>query len=220
VDSDGDPDYDQIANTLNGLGKAYANRRMHLIVPDLCAATINSLEQQIPGFYVAAAISGMTGQQRPQQGFTNFPITGFTQVIGSNDSFSNTQMNVAAAGGVWWIIQDVEGGPLTTRHQLSTDISSVEKREYSITKVVDFTAKLMRSGLRNFIGKFNITQGFLDTLSTTIQGQLSFLQENGVIIGGDLNNIIQDTNNPDTVLIDVTLDVPYPCNYIRLTLVV
>jgi hypothetical protein len=78
----------------------------------------------------------------------------------------------------------------------------------------------MRAGLRNFIGKFNITQPFLDTLSTVVQGQLSFLTESGVIIGGDLNNIVQDTSAPDTVLIDVTLDVPYPCNYIRLTLVI
>jgi len=31
---------------------------------------------------------------------------------------------------------------------------------------------------------------------------------------------VQDEGAPDTVLIDVTLDVPYPCNYIRLTLVI
>jgi hypothetical protein len=78
----------------------------------------------------------------------------------------------------------------------------------------------MRAGLRNFIGKFNITQGFLDTLSTVVQGQLTYLSEAGTLIGGDLNNIVQDTTAPDTVLIDVTLDVPYPCNYIKLTLVV
>jgi hypothetical protein len=41
-----------------------------------------------------------------------------------------------------------------------------------------------------------------------------------VLIGSTLNNIIQDTAAPDTVLVDVTLDVPYPCNYIRLTLVI
>jgi hypothetical protein len=30
---------------------------------------------------------------------------------------------------------------------------------------IDNVAKFMRTGLRNFMGKFNITQGFLDTLS-------------------------------------------------------
>jgi len=41
-----------------------------------------------------------------------------------------------------------------------------------------------------------------------------------VLIGANVNNIVQDEDQPDTVLIDETLDVPYPCNYIRLTLVI
>ena len=49
---------------------------------------------------------------------------------------------------------------------------------------------------------------------------MSFLIESGVLIGADVNSIIQDADNPDTVLVDITLDVPYPCNYIRVTLVI
>lgn len=220
VDSNGDPDYTEISEAYQDLGKTYDNRRVVLVAPEEVGAVVDSVEQRIKGYYLCAAIAGMVGQQAPQQGFTNFPITGFTRVYGSNDVFSDSEMNVGAAGGVYWVVQNVAGGALSCRHQLTTDVTSIETRELSITKVVDFTAKFMRAGLRNFIGKFNITQPFLDTLSTVIQGQLSYLTENGVIIGGDLNNIVQDTSNPDTVLIDVTLDVPYPCNYIRLTLVV
>jgi hypothetical protein len=109
---------------------------------------------------------------------------------------------------------------VTCRHQLSTNITTIETRELSITKVVDFCAKFLRTGLRNFIGTFNITQPFLDTLSTAIQGMLGFLGENNIILGGELNNLIQSQEEPDVVLVDVTLDVPYPCNYIRLTLVI
>lgn len=220
LDSSGDPDYQEIAETYADLATSYGDRRVVLTAPDQVGASISGLEQIIEGFYANCAIAGMIGQQPPQQGFTNFPMTGFTRVIGSNDVFSNTQMNVGAGGGVYWIVQEVANGPLSSRHQLTTDLTSIETRELSITKVVDYVAKFMRTGLRNFIGKFNITQGFLDTLSTVVQGQLSFLAENGIIIGADLNNIIQDTTEPDTVLIDVTLDVPYPCNYIRLTLVI
>jgi hypothetical protein len=78
----------------------------------------------------------------------------------------------------------------------------------------------MRRGLKNFIGRFNITQGFLDSLGHIIQGLGGFLTESGVLVGFNLNNIIQDENEPDAVLSDATLDVPFPCNYIRLTLVV
>jgi hypothetical protein len=220
VDANGDPDYTNIAQAYQDLGSSYGNRRVVMVAPELVGSTIESVEQRIQGYYLCGAIAGMVGQLPPQQGFTNYPIAGFTRVVGSNDVFSQTQMNVGAAGGTYWVIQEVAGGPLTCRHQLTTDLTSIETRELSITKVVDFCAKFMRAGLRNFIGKFNITQPFLDSLSTVVQGQLSFLTESGVIIGGDLNNIIQDSDAPDTVLIDVTLDVPYPCNYIRLTLVI
>jgi hypothetical protein len=216
----GIPDKQKIAETYQAMGQGVKNRRFWNIMPDQCAATISGVEQRIDGFYLCAAIAGMIGQNAPQQSFTNFPMTGFTQVIGSNDYFSTKQLNIIAAGGNYIIVQDAQGVPLTSRMALTTDLTSVETRTDSINKIVDYTAKFMRGGLKNFIGRFNITSSFIDTLSHVCQGLLGFLQDTGVLIGSTLNNIVQDENNPDTVLIDITLDVPYPCNYIRLTLVI
>lgn len=215
-----DPDYSAIAAAYAALGSSYGSRRVYMVAPEKVSSVVDGIEQELPGYYLCAALAGMVGQLAPQQGFTNYPITGFTRPIGSNDVFSRLQMNNAAAGGTYWVIQNAAGAPLTTRHQLSTNLTSIESRELSITKVIDFMAKMLRAGLRNFIGRFNITQPFLDTLSTVVQGMLNFGVEQGVIVGGDLNNIIQSSDQPDTVLIDVTLDPPYPCNYIRLTLVI
>jgi hypothetical protein len=220
VTSTGAPDYDRIAEAYQKLGQSYGNRRVVMVAPERVGGNIGGTEQLINGYYLCSALAGMVGQLPPQQGFTNYPTAGFTRVSGSNDKFSRRQMNVGAAGGTYWAVQEAIGAALTTRHQLTTDLTSIETRELSITKIVDFTAKMLRGGLRSFIGRFNITQPFLDSLSTVVQGQLNFLIENGVLVGGDLNNIVQDEDAPDTVLIDVTLDVPYPCNYIRLTLVI
>jgi len=217
---DGTPDKDGKALAVQQTSQGFANRRVWSVFPDQCAATINGIEQILDGFYMSAAIVGMIANQPPQQSFTNFPMTGFTRVIGSNDTFSNPQLNVMAAGGTYIIVQDAPSTPLISRMALTTDMSSIETRTDSITKIVDFTAKFLRSGLRNFIGRFNITQGFLDSLGHVIQGLLGFLTESGVLIGAQLNNIIQDTSAPDTVLVDVVLDVPFPCNYIRLTLTI
>jgi hypothetical protein len=217
---DGTPDKDNIALTVQQQAQGYLNRRIWSTFPDQCAATLSGVEQVIDGFYLNAAIAGMVSQQPPQQSFTNFPMTGFTRVIGSNDTFSERQLNVVAAGGNYIIVQDAPATPLISRMALTTDMTSIETRTDSITKVVDFVAKFMRRGLKNFIGRFNITQGFLDSLGHVIQGLLGFLSESGIIIGANLNNLIQDTSAPDTVLVDITLDVPFPCNYIRLTLVI
>jgi len=213
-------DRDAVAETIQGAASAYGNRRGYMVFPDTCAFNVGGLEQQGPGYYAAACVAGMSGSLPPQQGFTNYPITGLTTVLGSNDNFTNRQMNVMAAGGVYILVQDTQGAPVLCRHQLSTDTSSIEKREFSITKVVDYTAKFIRAGLRNFIGRYNITPAFIDQLSTVVQGLIAFLVDNHVLIGADINNIMQDENAPDTILIDVTLDVPYPCNYIRVTLIV
>jgi len=216
----GDVDRNAIADNIQATGRVFQNRRFWMVVPDQTAATVGGVETVMDGFYMCAGIVGMISQQPPQQSFTNFPMSGFTRVIGSNDSFSRSQLNRMAAGGAYIIVQEAEGAPLTARMALTTDMTSIETRTDSITKVVDMTAKFQRTGLKNFIGRFNITQGFLDSLGTVLDGLTTFLTDIGVLIGANVNNIIQDEDTPDTVLIDETVDVPYPCNYIRLTITV
>lgn len=217
---DGRPDKNAIASAYAALSQSFGNRRFWNTAPDTCAATISGVEQLLPGFYMNAGIVGMIGQQPPQQSFTNFPMAGYTRVVGSSNYFSEQQMNIMAAGGTYIIVQDAPSAPLIARMALTTDLTSVETRTDSITKVVDFTAKFLRRGLKNFIGRFNITQAFLDQLGTVIGGLGGYLVEVGVLVGFNLNNIIQDEQAPDTVLIDVLIDPPFPCNYIRITLVI
>jgi hypothetical protein len=213
-------DKDKVAETIQANAKAYGFRRGYYVHPDQCGINTSGLEQVAPGYYATAAVAGMVGQLPPQQGFTNYPITGLTRVVGSNDMFTEKQLNVMAAGGVYILVQDSEGAPVICRHQLSTDMSSIETRELSITKIVDYVAKFQRAGLRNFIGRVNITSAFLDQLGTVVQGQQDFLAEAGVVIGMTTNNLLQDADAPDTIILDETLDPPYPCNYLRLTIVV
>lgn len=213
------PDYALMADTVAGANAGFNNRRAYSIFPDTIKTTINGIEKSLPGYYACAAIAGMVAGQPPQQPFTNFPITGLTGVVGT-EKFKKSQLNIMAGGGTYILTQDVQGGPVCSRHQLSTQLLSIETRELSITKVVDFVAKFMRLGVRKFIGTQIINKDLLDTIGTTIQGMLSFLTEAGVLNGANLNNLVQDEDAPDTILVDITLDVPYPCNYIRITLVV
>ena len=220
VTTTGAMDKPAVAEAVSNTGASFDNRRFWMTFPPKCRATVGGTEQLIEGYYMNAATAGAIGQQPPQQSFTNFPIAGFTGVVGSNDTFSEYQLDVMAGGGAYIFIQEGANTPIFSRHACTTDMTSIETRTDSVNKVVDFTAKFLRSSLRNFIGRFNISQGFLDTLGTTVQGLFGYLIETGVLIGGQLDNIIQDEDNRDTVLIDTTIDVPVPCNYVKLCLIV
>jgi hypothetical protein len=215
---DGTPDRMAQAVTLRNIGQGWGNHRVWNVVADKVSAKINGLEQLLEPHYLQAANAGAISRQPPQVSFTNLPIVGFESVFGTNDYFSDKHLDIIAAGGNWTIIQNGPGTPLFARMALTTDMRSVETRTDSITKVVDFTSKFMRAGLRIFIGRYNITQGFLDMLSQVVHGLGAVLVELGVLVDITLNNIIQDADNRDTVLIDETIDPPYPCNYIRLVL--
>ena len=147
-------------------------------------------------------------------------LTGFTGVSGSNGFFSEKQLDRIAGGGTWVIIQEGTGTAPFARMALTSDVSSIEFRTDSITKAVDYSAKFLRRGLRTYIGRFNITAGFLDSLSHITQGLLAFLVETGTLISGDLSNITQDESAIDTVLIDTIIAPPIPCNFIKLSLVI
>ncbi|KKN98567.1 hypothetical protein LCGC14_0146790 [marine sediment metagenome] len=217
----GFPNKALMATTIAGFGEAYKNRRLFVVIPDQVEQSVAGVTSLVEGYYLASAICGMVGQLPPQQGFTNYPVTGFLGVNNKTSGFfSTSQLDTIAGGGVYTVIQNAQGQPLICRHQLSTDVSVIEKRELSITKVVDYTAKFLRNLLVPYIGLFNINQGFLDNLSTIVQGALRSLVDANILNGADLNIIAQDEDSPDTVIIDVTLDVPFPANYIRLTLLI
>lgn len=202
-------------------GRGFADRRVWIQQLGQLRATVNSIEQLVEGFYMNAAKAGMVGGLPPQQPLTNYPIAVFTGVTDTKDRYSTVQLNQGAAGGADWVIQPNSGSPLVSRHQVTTDLTSIEKREQSIVKAVDFCAKFFRSGLDQYVGRYNITPAYLDTLSSVVQGFARWLVEVGkVVMAANLNNLVQSEDSPDTVLIDVSLEVFYPGNYLRLTLVV
>ena len=203
-----------------GIAEGYANRRLFWVQPDRCSVLVNSLETEVAGYYMCAATAGMVGRQHPSQPFTNLPIIGFVRPKNSNKRFTEAQMNEAAGGGVWWVVQDVDGGVTTSRHQLSTNTLSLEVREMSITKALDFASKFLRNGLKGFIGKNNISDGFLDSLSMLLNGQVATLLEVRVARSLTINTLAQDEDFPDTIVVDLSFRPYYPCNAIRLTLVI
>jgi hypothetical protein len=171
----------------------------------------------VPGYFMAAAIVGQISGQLPEQGLTNLPIAGPSALKFSTDFFSESNLNTIAEGGNY--IMTNTGGAIASRHQLSTNMNSVEQRELSITKTVDFVAKYIRTALVGFIGRSLITPGFLSIVGAIINGLGSTLVKSGTLNGFKLNGVKQDEVQKDVVRVSLEIQPKYPVNYIKVDLI-
>jgi hypothetical protein len=222
------------AQFIRDYSAAFANRRVYNVWPDninvpysddtagddVFDTSDDEADADVEGFYAGCIYGGLVAGEQPQQPFTNLPITGIVGLSHSNEYFSPFQLDTMATGGTFIVVQDVPTAPCYCRHQLSTDVSLIEKRELSITKDVDYCAKFIRNTLRPYIGKYNITKVYLEMLSGIVDGILNLLIEDGQLINGKIVDIRQDEDQPDTVRITIDILVPYPANYIRVTLLI
>jgi len=172
----------------------------------------------VPGSFFCAAIAGQVSGEDPEQGFTNLPIAGIDLVKYSNDYFTQSQLNTIATGGTYIIHQSSPNAVPTCRHQLSTDMSSIETRELSITKILDYTSKFIRTGLTPYIGTYNITDKFIKNMTMILNGMINWLIRETVVEAIKILNIEQSSTEKDTILVTLEIKVPYPVNYIKITL--
>jgi hypothetical protein len=200
------------------IGESYNDRRVFHHYPAEVTADVDGTSSNIEGFYLAAGWAGKAALEPPERGFTEGTVAGYSAPIKSNGYFSNSQLDRMAGGGTWTTIQESTSGPLKCRHQLATDVSTIQRREYSITRTIDYTAKFLRSALTKNIGRFNITQSFIDSLATSVQGLGRFLVESGKLTEFQLSSIQQSDTAADTIEIVVVIGVPFPVNYIAITL--
>mgnify|MGYP006282795933 CR=1 FL=1 len=206
---------------------AFASRRVYHIWPpsynsdytDWDGTVIDSAE--LDGYFYCAQAVAQAQQFYPQTPHTNQPLVDTRSLNYSNEYFTPTQLNIMAGGGTYIIAQDEEDTAPYCRMQCSTDVSTIEKRELSITKAVDHTAKFMRTVLRRFIGKNNITPQFLKQITMIADTVIARQVDDKVLLqNSKVTRVEQDENQADQVIIEVELDVPYPVNYIKVKLVI
>ncbi|MBC8410393.1 MAG: hypothetical protein H8E12_16975 [Rhodobacteraceae bacterium] len=188
---------------------------------EMIAANIDELTAYVPvpGWNYGAVVAGQSAGQVPEQPFTNLATVGISKTIGSQDYFSDENLNTMASGGTYIMTQSSASAPIISRHQMTTDITSVAKRELSITRAIDAAAKFVRKGVKPYIGKYNITPSFLKLLNSVIVGQGLYLVRTGVLNDFKLSSLKVDELSPDTILVDIQLLPKYPVNYIKIQLI-
>lgn len=203
------------------IARSYGERRVVCTAPDAAVMTIDGLDTRVPGYYLSAALAGRLSSKEPQQPLTEDVLIGFKAVVGSHDRYSETHLKILSGGGLWVFYQeDKPNSPVRTRHQLTTDMSTVQKRELSITTALDFGAKVVRGSLKNFIGRFNITTTVQDAVTTAMTGITTFLLSKGVFQSFEVVAIRQSASDPTRLELDCIVGVFYPLTYIKVTFVV
>jgi len=198
--------------------ESFASRRMFHHWPDSATIDLAGLATIIPGFYVMAGWAGKANGLPARQGFSKTSLVGYLTVKHSNGLFNNAELDRIAGGGTWITTQSTPNSRPTCRHQLSTDTSAVEKREASITRALDYATWYLRAGLNKQTGSFNITQSYLDALATATQGLLRALVESGTLTSASLVSLSVNALLPDVIDIVIAVSVPYPANYLEITL--
>jgi hypothetical protein len=206
------------AVTVREKAQQYLNRRQIRLYPDTVqSSAVGGVNQRVESFYFASALAGAVATLEPQEPLTRVPMVGFNASIGP--SLDRTQLNIISAGNAV-IEPTAEGQDPSLRMQSTTDPSSIESREWSVTRAVDAFSKTMRSALRGRIGRFNITQAYLDDLSMVVDSLCTAAAEAGQFRSTKVLKLEQDPRQPDSISIEIQLEVLYPANYINVTLVV
>lgn len=212
----------QKARNCQDFAVAFNNRRVISLLPDTAEFPVGSTTQNLPGYFLGAMYAGLTSGTGPAQGFTNLSVSGATGLSNSNKFFSETQLGIIASGGNFIVIQENDQAPVSARHQLTTAVGTIETREYSIVKAVDYSSKFFRATLKPLIGIFNITEDFIDNqVRPTVNGIINDLVEEGIVgTGTHVTDIVQDKTQPDNLNVFIDFEVLFPANFINVVLVI
>ncbi len=196
----------------------FSNRRVMLVWPD----TVEADDLTVDGFYLCAALAGLASGVVPQQGLTNFPISGFQSVPRTTKLFSRTNLDTMAGNGVWIVTQDINSGAVFTRHALtSAPYTNINQREEMITRNLDSVSFFELDWFAPYIGISNITPELEATLRTEFEAMKNtLLSANNVQqLGPQVQDLILNELRPDALLkdhltISQTIVLPYPLNNI------
>lgn len=211
----------QQAVYLSEISAAYSSSRVINVWPDTCIVDT----EEVPGYFLGCVLAGMIGGLPSHQGFTRMSIAGVTGLKNSGDVFSADELDIIASGGTCVFVQTNPFAVPTIRHQLTTDMSTIEFREISFVKNFDYVSYLSKELLDKYIGKYNITPITLTLLGDALTSlyeslRLAVLPKIGApILSYTIESIKQVETNRGRIEIVVKILFPYALNEIGLHLV-
>ena len=210
--------------------ESLASKRVVMVWPDevRVAGVQNNntgVQNNLPGFYLACVVGGMSAGLPPHQGFTNIGIAGIEQIFNSTRYFSEGQLEEISNAGWYLFVQETENSTPFSLHQLTTDVSTTQNGELSIVRTFDFVSLFYKDILDDFLGKYNVIDQTLDILRQSINGGTAQLQAQALprigapLISAEIDRIEVLSGQKDRVEIYMFVELPFPLNRIGLHLI-
>lgn len=173
---------------------------------------------EVPAYYACVSEAVECVLDSPSKPHTNTPVEGFTYLRKVSDWFTEKQLDIIAGGGTFILYQEASRSAVLVRHQLSTDVTSVESAELNVTKQVDYASKYYRSIIVPYIGKFVISNKLKDILKFAINSASNKLMRNGDVEDAKLVSMVVNANSADTLDIVITIKPFFALNYVNITI--
>lgn len=141
-----------------GRSQQIENRRAVNVWCDRPTALVDGEPTVISSKFLASEIAGLRSALRPQQGLTMTEVTAIDEAPAMFARFTPEQLDRAAAAGVMIVTQEIEGGEIFIRHQLTTQTEKgALQYEDNPGVVVDTFSFRIKDAFRNYLGKKNVT---------------------------------------------------------------
>jgi hypothetical protein len=204
----------------------YSSERVFAVVPNRGVDGFRVDGKPVKNYHIAAAFAGLRSGSRPHQPLSNVELVGFDGINATVPAFNETDLDTLRDGGIWVVVTNDEGKTYVER-QLSTSTFDIFRKEQSVTCNIDSMSFSIGDGLKNLVGRVNITDGNLSLVRASLVSILtSFMNATGSeTIGAQLasytiDQIFVPSTANDTIKAKISISVPLPMNIIDITIVV
>jgi hypothetical protein len=183
-----------------GFAASDEGRRFLLCWPPATSAPVLGVETPLGGEYLACAVAGLRIN-------ANYDVAEpllrkqLSLVDSASMNILRTTKLQLRAGGVT-VIELLNGINVTITEDTTTDRSTVDNQEYSVTEIVDFTARTIRTLLDNIFIGVKLLKETPSMVSATVQVILNNLQALNIITGS--SGVQASINKLDPRQIDVS----------------
>lgn len=170
----------------------------------------------VPGYMEATKQAALVSALNPSDPKTGVPTYGTNKIDFSENFFGEEYTNIIAGGGNTVISQITASVLPSSRHHLSTDMTTTESREDNITHQVDCVSINLKIGLRGLVGRWKQNAKYYKILEATLRSYADEFKAKEFAKDVQILEVKQSTVSPDKVLV-VTKVLPfYAANYIDL----